>query len=65
MFAIEELKRASGLSAEQLALLEGQLRAEFSGDELLVELHWVRVLEALQRGWITAEEALGMGTKTF
>ncbi len=65
MFALEGLKRASGLSAEQLAQLEEQLRAEFSGDELLVELHWVRVLEALQRGWITVEEALGMEAKTL
>lgn len=58
MFDLEELKRRSGLSAEQLVQLEAQIRQEFGGDELLAELHLVRVLEALRRGWISPEEAL-------
>lgn len=63
MFDLEELKRASRLSGEQLAELEAQLRAELGKDELMVELHLMRVLEALQRGWITAKEALGIEAK--
>jgi hypothetical protein len=59
MFDLEELKRASGLSVEQLVALEAQLRTELGEDELMLELHLVRVLEALRRGWITMDEALG------
>ncbi len=58
MFDVERLKRESGLSLEQLAQLEEQVRVEFGEDELLRELHLVRVLEALRRGWITVKEAL-------
>ncbi len=58
MFDLEELKRASGLSQEQLTELEAQLRAELGEDELMVELHLMRVLEALRRGWITMNDTL-------
>ncbi len=64
MFDLEGLKQASGLSASQLAELEAQLRAELGGDELMVELHLVRVLEALRHGWITVSDALSVETKT-
>jgi hypothetical protein len=63
MFDLEELKRASRLSGEQLGELEAQLRAELGEDELMVELHLMRVLEALQQGWITAKEALCIEAK--
>jgi hypothetical protein len=63
MFDLEELKRASRLSGEQLAELEAQLRAELGEDELMVELHLMRVLEALHNGWITPREALGLEAK--
>ncbi|MEM4382221.1 MAG: hypothetical protein QXX19_08340 [Candidatus Caldarchaeum sp.] len=63
MFDLEELKRASGLSSEQLADLEAQLCAELGGDELMVELHLMRVLEALRWGWITGAEALSVEAK--
>lgn len=63
MFEVGAVQRESGVTIEQLAELEAQLRAEFSGDELLVELHLVRVLEALRRGWITVNDALSVETK--
>ena len=63
MFDLEELKRASKLSEKELAELEAGLRAELGGDELMVELHLMRVLEALRRGWISVEEAIATGMK--
>lgn len=63
MFDLEGLNQASGLSAEQLAELGAQLRAELGEDELMVELHLVGVLEALKRGWITVNDALRVETK--
>ncbi|MDW8031851.1 MAG: hypothetical protein RMJ29_08600 [Candidatus Bipolaricaulota bacterium] len=63
MFDLEGLKRSSGLSAEQLEVLEAQVRAELGRDELMVELHLLRVLEAVRRGWITVSEALGVEAK--
>ncbi len=63
MFDLEELKRASGLSRKQLTDLEAQLRTELGEDELMVELHLMRVLEALQQGWITGAEALSVEAK--
>jgi hypothetical protein len=63
MFDVAGLKKASGLSAEQLVALEAQLRTELGEDELMLELHLVRVLEALRRGWITTKEALGVEAK--
>ncbi len=63
MFDLEELKRASKLSERQIAELEAGLRAELGGDELMVELHLMQVLEALWQGWITVEEALALGVK--
>jgi len=63
MFDLEELKRASGLSRKQLTDLEAQLRTELGEDELMVELHLMRVLEALRWGWITGAEALSVEAK--
>lgn len=63
MFEMGAVQRESGLTREQLAELEAQLRAELGEDELMVELHLVRVLEALGRGWITVNDALSVETK--
>lgn len=63
MFDVAALRRESGLTLEQLAELEAQLRAELGEDELMVELHVVQVLEALRRGWITVNDALSVETK--
>lgn len=61
MFDLERLKRESGLSSHDLACLEKRIREEWNGDEMMFELHFVRVLKALQAGWITREEALAEG----
>ncbi len=58
MFELERAKRESGLSDHELARLAERIKAEFEGDEMLFELHLLRVLYALKEGWVTPEEAL-------
>ncbi len=58
VFNFEEAKRQSGLSAPELAQLEERVRREFESDEMIFELHLIRVLKALKEGWVTLEEAL-------
>jgi len=58
VFNLEEAKKESGLSAPELAQLEERVRREFEGDEMMFELHLIRVLKALKEGWVTLEEAL-------
>ncbi len=58
MYDLEKIRTESQLTNEQLAQLERQVREEFLTDELMFELHFVRVLESLRRGWITIEQAL-------
>ncbi len=58
MYDLAKAKQESGLKDEQLARLEAQVRAEFSTDDMMFELHLIRVLEAIQKGWITVGQAL-------
>ncbi|SFM80163.1 hypothetical protein [Thermodesulforhabdus norvegica] len=58
MFNLEEVKRASGLSAGELTRLEEEIRREFEGDEMMFELHLIRAIRAIKEGWVTLEETL-------
>lgn len=58
MFDLEEAKRASGLSPQELARVEEMVSLEFKHDEMMYELHLLRVLKALKEGWVSLEEAL-------
>jgi len=42
MINLEEVKRASGLSANDLARLEEEVRREFESDEMMSQLHVIR-----------------------
>jgi len=61
MFNLEEIKRESGLSAAELARLEEQIKREFEGDEMMFELHLIRAIKAIKKGWVTLQEALEDG----
>ncbi len=63
MFDIGRLKAETGLDPQKLALLEEKVREEFKADEMMFELHYIRVLRALQKGWIDLEEALAESIK--
>ena len=58
MFNLEEVRRASGLSANELARLEEEIRREFEGDEMMFELHLMRAIRAIKEGWTASEGAL-------
>lgn len=57
-FDLEKAKRKSGLSEQQLNQLEKEIRTEFGSDEMMFELHFIRVLKAIKEGWVSLEEAL-------
>jgi len=63
MFDVERLKAESGLEPRKLALLEENIKQDFKADEMMFELHYIRVLKALQEGWISLEEALSESIK--
>jgi len=63
MFDMERLKLESGLDPQKLGLLEEKVKEEFKADEMMFELHYIRVLKALQEGWISLEEALSESIK--
>jgi len=63
MFDVERLKIESGLEPRKLALLEEQIRGEFKADEMMFELHYIRVLKAIREGWISLEGALSESIK--
>ena len=63
MFDIGRLKAETGLDPQKLVLLEEKVREEFKADEMMFELHYIRVLRALQKGWIDLEEALAESIK--
>jgi hypothetical protein len=63
MFDIERAKLESALEPDKLACLEKSIKKEFKGDEMMFELHFIRVLKAVQEGWVSLEEALSESIK--
>ena len=47
-----------GLSPEKVEQLVGRFRAEFPGDEMMVELHTLRAGLSIERGEVTLDEIL-------
>ncbi len=47
-----------GMSSEDLDRLVSLTRAEFPGDEMMVELHVLRAVLAVERGDVTLAEVL-------
>jgi len=47
-----------GIQPEDLARLTTMARAEFPSDEMMVELHVLRTILAVERGAVTMEEIL-------
>lgn len=58
MFDLEQLKKTSGLAPDVFALVERIVRADFGDDQMMFELHLVRILQSLQRGEITLAQIL-------
>lgn len=58
MFDLDKIKKESGLDARTLSRLEQMVRESFQSDDMMFELHLVRIMKAIKEGWITPEEAL-------
>lgn len=59
MFDLEQIKRTSGLTTDILALLERKVREDFRDDEMMFEIHLVRIIRSLKEGRMTLEQVLG------
>ncbi len=59
MFDLEQIKRTSGLTTDILALLERKVREDFRDDEMMFEIHLVRIIQSLKEGRMTLEQVLG------
>jgi hypothetical protein len=58
MFELEKIKRESKLAPDDIARIEVKVKEELPEDELMFELHFLRVLKAIKEGWVTLEEAV-------
>jgi len=58
MFDLEKIKRDSELAPDDLARIEVKVKEEFPEDEMMFELHFLRILKAIKEGWITLGEAV-------
>ncbi len=58
MFDLDKIQRESGLSPDTLIRLKAEIKGEFQDDEMMFELHFLRLLRAIREGWVTLEEAL-------
>lgn len=57
-FDYEKAAREAKIPAEKMAELSRIVREEFPKDEMMYELHLLRVCMAVQQGLVTVEEAI-------
>jgi len=63
MFDLEKIKRESGLTSDDLTRIEAKVKEEFPEDELMFELHFLRVIKAIKEGWVTLDKVLTESAK--
>ena len=57
-FNYDEIARKAKIPSAKLGLLQKAIRQEFPRDDMMYELHLLRVCLAIQDGHITADEAI-------
>jgi len=57
-FDYEAVAREAKISEDKLQLLAKTVRDEFPIDDMMYELHLMRVCSAIQSGYVSLEEAL-------
>lgn len=57
-FDYEKAAREAGIPADKMAELRRVVREEFPRDEMMYELHLLRVCMAIKQGLVTVEEAI-------
>jgi len=55
MFDLEKIKKDSDLTVKQLRHIEEIIKQDYPYDEMMFELHFLRVIKAIKKGWITIE----------
>jgi hypothetical protein len=58
LFDYAMVAKRVGIAPEHVDRLVALTRAEFPGDEMMVELHVLRALQAVERGDVTLPEVL-------
>ena len=51
MFDIETAFKNSGLSAQEIEKIKREVRNEFPNDDMMYELHIIRILRAIKKGY--------------
>ena len=57
-FDYEAVAREAKIPADKLNLLAKAVREEFPTDDMMYELHLMRVCSAIQGGYVSLEEAI-------
>lgn len=57
-FDYEAVAREAKIPAEKLSALAKDVREDFPTDDMLYELHLMRVCSAIQAGYVSLEQAL-------
>jgi len=57
-FDYEAVAREAKIPADKLSALGKAVREEFPTDDMMYELHLMRVCSAIQAGYVSLEEAL-------
>jgi len=51
MYDIDAAFKNSGLSAEEIEKIKRDVRREFPNDDMMYELHIIRILKAIKKGY--------------
>ena len=51
MYDIEAAYKNSGLTPEEFEKIKSEVRSEFPDDEMMFELHIIRILNAIKKGY--------------
>ena len=51
MYDIETAFKNSGLSAQEIEKIKREVRNEFLNDDMMYELHIIRILKAVKKGY--------------
>lgn len=58
MLDIEKILKEKGLTQQQINLIKAEVRREFPNDEMMYELHLIRLVDSLMEGYCTLKDLL-------
>lgn len=53
---VEKILEEKGLTQKQIGLIKAEVRREFPDDEMMYELHLIRLIHSLDNGYCHAED---------